>query len=199
MNEFQIMEHYGEIARVLRHVQPLSADQVSNRLIQLYRTHADEVNRVMDRAIAAHATEIRENRLPATSAIILAVPKEYSPSVEPQHTPSQRAPAGTLQPTPATRRTGRKADVEANYAVADVLARFGDDWKAKLQEVCEALDANRLPLPPSAHKWRRLGCRDWCDVLAEDVEGLVKALQHRLDWVAARISEAPHTSTRQIH
>jgi hypothetical protein len=33
-------------------------------------------------------------------------------------------------------------------------------------------------------KWKNRGCGDWADVLTEDQEGLAKALQYRLDWVA---------------
>lgn len=80
MNDFQIVEHYGEISRVLRHLRPLSADQVAERVIQLYRRHSAEVTGVMDAAFSAHASDIREEKLPATCAILLAIPESYKKS-----------------------------------------------------------------------------------------------------------------------
>ena len=77
MNELQVVEHYGEVSRVLRHVRPLSADQVAERVIQLYRRHSAEVTGVMDGAIRDHASDIREGKLPATCAILLAIPESY--------------------------------------------------------------------------------------------------------------------------
>jgi hypothetical protein len=77
MNELQVVEHYGEVSRVLRHFRPLSADQVAERVIQLYRRHSSEVTGVMDGAIRDHASDIREGKLPATCAILLAIPESY--------------------------------------------------------------------------------------------------------------------------
>jgi hypothetical protein len=47
------------------------------RVFELHRKHAGDVTRVIDAAIAAHATEIREGKLPPSCAILLAVPQEY--------------------------------------------------------------------------------------------------------------------------
>jgi hypothetical protein len=77
MNDLQVVEHYGEVSRVLRHVTPLSADQVAEKIVQLYRRHSSEITKVMDEATRAHASDIREGRLPPTCAIILAVPESY--------------------------------------------------------------------------------------------------------------------------
>ena len=87
------------------------------------------------------------------------------------------------------RHAGRKANVEVNWAIALVLKKFGDDWRDRLDDVCAALDSEKVPLPVS-NKWRTRGCDDWVDVLIEDKEGLVKALQYRLDW-ARRIPRRP--------
>ena len=77
MNELQVVEHYGEVSRVLRHLRPLSADQVAERVIQLYRRHSAEVTGVIDAALRDHASDIREGKLPATCAILLAIPESY--------------------------------------------------------------------------------------------------------------------------
>jgi len=77
MNDGQVIEHFGEVSRMLRHVRPLSADRVAERVIQLYRRHSSEVSGVMDEAISTHASDIREGKLPATCAILLAVSETY--------------------------------------------------------------------------------------------------------------------------
>jgi hypothetical protein len=92
MNELQIVEHYGEVGRVLRHVRPLSADQVAERVIQLYRRHSSEVTGVMDEAIRAHASDIREGRLSPTCAILLAIPESYKTVAVDERQESSGAP-----------------------------------------------------------------------------------------------------------
>jgi len=77
MNELQLVEHYGEVSRVLRHLRPLSSNQVAERVVDLYRRHSSEVTGVMDAALRAHASDIREGKLPATCAILLAIPESY--------------------------------------------------------------------------------------------------------------------------
>ncbi len=104
MNEFQRIERYGEISRVLRHVQPLTADEVAEGVIRLHRIHAGEVTRVMDAAIAEHASEIREEKLPATCAVILAVPRSYKVARAEQPQP---VAAWRDQPAPADGDDGR--------------------------------------------------------------------------------------------
>lgn len=88
MNELQVIEHYGEVSRVLRHLRPLSADQVAEKVIQLYRRHSSEVSGVMDGAIRDHASDIREGKLPATCAILLAIPESYKKTAAAGGTPT---------------------------------------------------------------------------------------------------------------
>lgn len=97
MNELQVVEHYGEVSRVLRHLRPLSADQVAERVIQLYRRHATEVTGVMDAAFSAHASDIREGKLPATCAILLAIPESYKRAAGSE----KRESLGTQKVSPA--------------------------------------------------------------------------------------------------
>ena len=70
------------------------------------------------------------------------------------------------------------------------VSTFGSDWGSRLVEICGALDEQKVPVPPSA-KWKNCGCGDWTDVLSEDQEGLAKALQYRLDWVAEHPTSEP--------
>lgn len=192
MNVSQVVERYGEVGRVLRHIPGLSADEVAERIGELHRRHSREVTRVLDEAIGVYATEIRERRLPLTCAIMLAVSGSHPEGTQPEssdnQTPSRsngdsrrtKKPSGAATSEPSSR--GRRADVEGNVKIADVLKSFGNDWRKHLAEVCEALEHKATFI--RTRKWKQLGCGDWSDVLAADQEGLVKALQHRLDWVA---------------
>jgi hypothetical protein len=76
-NEHQLVERFGEISRVLRHVRPLTADEVAGRIVRLHRKHAEEVTGVIESALASHSTQILEEKLSPTCAIILAVPGKY--------------------------------------------------------------------------------------------------------------------------
>lgn len=77
MTEFQLLERFGEVSRVLRHVRPLTADEVAEKVVRLHRTHAAEVTGVMECALASHSSQILEEKLPPTCAIILAFPGKY--------------------------------------------------------------------------------------------------------------------------
>ncbi len=125
-------------------------------------------------------------------AIVLAVPEKYRAGARTQVIKSTQLLAsgslnGAIQSSTGNGeepgRPGRKADVDANRSIANVVGAFGNDWRTRLSEICQDLDDRKVPLPTSA-KWTQKGCGDWTDVLAEDQEGLVKALKYRLDWVA---------------
>ena len=58
-------------------VQPLTADEVAGHVVRLHRKHAEEVTGVMESALASHSTQILEEKLPTTCAIILAFPGKY--------------------------------------------------------------------------------------------------------------------------
>ena len=97
MSEAQLVEHYGEVSRVLRHVQPLSSDEVAEKVVRLYRRHASEVSRVMDDAIRVHASDIREGKLSPTCAIILAVPESYRLGAQHGPATSLRCPTDEIR------------------------------------------------------------------------------------------------------
>ena len=89
-----------------------------------------------------------------------------------------------------SRSFGRKANAETNRIIAGIVESFPNRWRKCLAEVCEALNEQQVPLPRSG-KWKARGCKDWTDVLSEDQDGLVKALQHRLDWVSEHPLDNP--------
>lgn len=94
LNEYQIIEKYGEVSRVLRHVRPLSANDVAERVVRLHRKHAEEVTGVMERALATHSSDILDEKLPPTCAIILAFPGKY------RNSPAAPKPAVPLKVDP---------------------------------------------------------------------------------------------------
>jgi hypothetical protein len=191
MNELQLVEHYGEVSRVLNHLKPMSSNQVATQIVRLHRRHSSDVARVMDEAISTHASDLREGRLPTTCAIVLALQDTHKVAAV---TAESEMKPGAKRPKMATgnsgRGSGRKADAERNHRIANMLRPFGTGWRECLTQVCEALDGQKEPLTLST-KWKKNGCSDWIDVLAEDREGLVKALQHRLKWVSAHPLDSP--------
>jgi hypothetical protein len=85
------------------------------------------------------------------------------------------ASAGSFKPK---RRAGKKANAELNKSIADVLRDF-PAWQDRLDDVCQALDSRKVPLPPGSKKARKSGWTSWRDALDEDREWVKKALQHR--------------------
>jgi hypothetical protein len=77
MSDLALIDRYGEVSRVLRHVPDLTSDQVAERVVSLHRKHAGDVTRVIRDAIAANAKEILNGSLPASCAIILSLPANY--------------------------------------------------------------------------------------------------------------------------
>jgi hypothetical protein len=111
MNEFQLVERFGEVSRVLRHVRPLTADEVAGRVVRLHSKHAEEVTGVMERALASHSTQILEEKLPSTCAIILAFPGKY-----------RNVPAATKAeavPRPPVRSKSSKPEERKNGPYSD--------------------------------------------------------------------------------
>jgi hypothetical protein len=145
LNEFQLIERVGEISRVLRHVQPLTADQVAEKVLRLHRKHADEVTSVIDYATSTHASAIREGRLPATCAIMLAVTEGYRKSGGHQISPVAPVPPIANEAEPAQPRDSAPRFTEEQYSgvpgtlsesalPADLLTAEERSWIEKEQE-----------------------------------------------------------------
>lgn len=134
MNDFQIIEHYGEISRVLRHVRPLSADQVAEKVIQLYRRHSSDVTKVMDEAFRAHVSDIREEKLPATCAILLAIPESYKTVGVDDRRESPGAQVDSSAPTGAGGSSPSQAGIvedgreDARHGVPNLTEMKIPDW-----------------------------------------------------------------------
>jgi 7-cyano-7-deazaguanine synthase in queuosine biosynthesis len=76
-NEYQLLERFGEMSRILRHVRGLTADQVAERIVRLHQKHAEEVHGVLRSALSHFSAEILGQELPRTCAIIMAFPEIY--------------------------------------------------------------------------------------------------------------------------
>jgi hypothetical protein len=76
------------------------------------------------------------------------------------------------------RKRGPKPDREMARRIAQIVKRVApnDDWREKLDDVCEALDAEGVPIPRRWYRNRNHRC--WADCLERDI--LVKAIGYRI-------------------
>ena len=78
-------------------------------------------------------------------------------------------------------KRGPKPDCEAASRVAEIVERVAPDgdWRSKLDEVCDALDEAKIPVPK---RWRTKSppWRMWCDGILERPV-VIKAIQRRCD------------------
>jgi hypothetical protein len=98
----------------------------------------------------------------------------------PEHTP-------TLPP----RKRGPKPDHETALLVATIVARVAPDgdWRSRVDDVCDALDDEQVPVPAT---WRRnRNVRKWG--LCDDRDIVVKAIEYRLGIAKQRKKPAPET------
>lgn len=63
MSALEFFGRYGEVSRVLKHLDG-SADATALKVFELYRRHAKAVSEVIDQSIVTYAGAIRERRLP---------------------------------------------------------------------------------------------------------------------------------------
>ncbi len=71
MGESEFLTQFGELARVLPHLDP-PLGVASARVFDLYRRHAQQVAGVVDRATAAHIRALRRRRLPSSCLLRIA-------------------------------------------------------------------------------------------------------------------------------
>jgi 7-cyano-7-deazaguanine synthase in queuosine biosynthesis len=72
MSEMAFLATYGQTFRVLRHL-PGTPDENARRIYELHRRHAVTVCSVVDRAIQAHASGLRQQALPDTCLLSLVI------------------------------------------------------------------------------------------------------------------------------
>jgi 7-cyano-7-deazaguanine synthase in queuosine biosynthesis len=123
MNEYQLIERFPEISRVLRHVQPLTADQVAGRIARLHQKHAEEVTGVLESSLSRYSAQLFQGQLPRSCAIILAFPDNYKTvMVEPGRTNGRQPSANCAKVRPNVHRF----DTPPGTGWSDILIRFLD-------------------------------------------------------------------------
>ncbi len=121
-NVYQLVAMFPEMSRVLRHVHPLSADEVAGRIARLHQKHAEEVNDVLCKGLEGHAAEVLHQELPQSCAIILAFPEQYKTALA--------ANAGGHEAEAKGARKGQQQpyrfDTAAGTKWPEILIRFLD-------------------------------------------------------------------------
>lgn len=90
------------------------------------------------------------------------------------------------RPSEPRARPGPKTDIETARKVREIVKQVanGEPWKNKIDDVCEALDGEKIPRPKT---WAKKGMRDWCGASATGCELVKKAISHHLK--VARLSD----------
>ena len=91
MEDLAFFERHGEISRIVSFFDE-PAHEVAKRILDLHQRHADEVCRVFDEGIAAHAPALREGTLPEDSLLTLIVGREPSAPFAPEPAGTQEKP-----------------------------------------------------------------------------------------------------------
>jgi hypothetical protein len=120
-NELQLVEMFPEMSRVLRHVLPLSADEVAGRIARMHHKHAEEVNSVLCAALAGHSAQVLHQELPQTCAIILAFPEKYK-----QAATADAGHNGSAQSGRKARQPAYRFETPDGTKWSDILIRFLD-------------------------------------------------------------------------
>jgi hypothetical protein len=110
---------------------------------------------------------------------------------EPPKPDTGRTPEVATVPKAKGRKRGPKPDYENASRVTEIVARAaaGGDWRLKLDDVCEALDEENIPIPS---KWRRdRQCRCWADCVERPI--IIKVIEYRLEIARQRKRATPET------
>lgn len=130
MNEFELIGLFPEISRVLRHLQPLTSDEVATRVARLHQKHAAEVNQVLEAAWTRHCAQILRQELPATCGLLMAFPDQYrgttatgsEPNGQRNGAEAQSTDLAATQPSHIVRSIGSRAAVKL---LADLKGQKG--------------------------------------------------------------------------
>jgi hypothetical protein len=151
-NDEQLVAMFPEISRVLRHVNPLTADAVGQSVARMHRKHAAEVDSVLCSGLATYSAQIVRAELPETCGILLAFPEKYKTL----HADTGRQVQQTTSNVQAPRdgHRGPASDSDGHCRVAELLP---PDWKKDLQRALKLLASppdGGTPVTPSK-AWQR--------------------------------------------
>lgn len=119
MSDRAFFAKFGEASRVLRYI-PGSPDDAARRVYDLHRRHATGISGVVDRAIAAHSTGIRERSLPATCLLRLVCDASSTAA-------TSAPPVGPSVPTPTPVRA-RNSFLKKGKSAWEVWFDGGSDF-----------------------------------------------------------------------
>lgn len=145
MSPLDFFSRFGEASRVLRHVDG-SPDSTALKLFELHKKHAQQVTSVVDRAIAAHAREIRERSLPETCLLRLVCGSASAAAGD----GTWAAPAPAIEP-PTAASLGRNVFRKKGQRAWEVRFAGGRDFvvtRTKGASYLHILLSNpRVPMP----------------------------------------------------
>jgi hypothetical protein len=83
-------------------------------------------------------------------------------------------------PAESKHRPGPARDVATAKRVAEIVRRVthGQPWKGELDDICEALDEEKIPCPKT---WKKREIRSWAGATATDRQLAIKAIDHHLE------------------
>jgi hypothetical protein len=114
----------------------------------------------------------------------------YGQAVQPR--PSSEARSVQAEFSGQGGKRGPKTGYEDAARAAGIVARLAPegDWEKKLDEICEALDAEKVPCPKTWHAKDRT-CTCWADKIERPI--VIKALKHRLGLARQPRKPTPET------
>ena len=89
MSDVEFFDRFPEATRVLQYLDG-TANETGSKLLDLHQRHAHQVVGVINRAIADHATDLWQKKLPDSCLIVLALPEEYK-SAPPAEVPAHQS------------------------------------------------------------------------------------------------------------
>jgi hypothetical protein len=126
-----------------------------------------------------------------TEALKRAYQMEQSAPVEVEQSAPVESEAANREPRREGLKRGPKPDYENAALVAEIVARVAPDgdWRSRRDDVCEALDEAKVPIPRTWRKGRK--CKCWCDCVERDI--VIKAIEYRLDIAREQKKATPAT------
>jgi len=119
LNEHQLLEKFGEMSRVLRHVPGMAVDEVAQRIVHLHQKHAREVSAVVNAALSRHSADLLSGKLSSRCVIVLALPPEYKTSEPPSLLPERKPQAPVPKPPAWNKHPYSTRDESVFKAVGD--------------------------------------------------------------------------------
>jgi hypothetical protein len=119
-------------------------------------------------------------------AWLLALAEESASKRSSEEVAPVKSPSGTPS---EGRRHGFGANADGHVTVAAAAARFADDWKNHLGDICLELHEHGVLFPKKTYEkdsiksWRALSDEVEGRGTAENREKLLKYIRYRIDWV----------------